>query len=369
MKIPFLNFYPTHQGLRQELNEAFLRVYDSNWYILGEEVAQFEKEYASFQKVDYCVGVSNGLDALILSLRALGIRKGDEVLVPSNTYIATVLAVIHLGAQPVFVEPDEATYNIHPELIESKITNKTRAIIPVHLYGQPCEMDKIEALAHKHGLSIVEDNAQSHAALFKGKITGSWGRINATSFYPGKNLGALGDAGAITTNDKELAQKATVLRNYGSEKKYFNEVAGYNMRLDELQAALLRVKLRSLELWTRERRQIARWYDELLKGIGPITTPFCHIDAMHVYHLYVIRTNDRDDLQDCLNQNGIGTLIHYPVPPHLQQALRYLGYKRGDFPVAEKLASTMLSLPIWPGMERNHVEYVSGVIRNYYLKK
>lgn len=366
MKIPFLNFQPMHASIRDEMNQSFLNVYDSYWYILGEKVKAFENEYAIFNGVDHCVGVSNGLDALILALKALEIKPGDEVIVPSNTYIATVLAVTHVGATPVLVEPDELTYNINPKLIEDKITNKTKAIIPVHLYGQPCEMDAIKLIATKYNLKIVEDNAQAHRACFKGIMTGAWGDVNATSFYPGKNLGAIGDGGAVTTNDDLLANKIKVLRNYGSEKKYYNEVEGYNMRLDELQAALLSVKLKYIQNWTAQRQEIASWYNEALKELSEIKLPYCHPDATHVYHLYVIQIEQRDTLQQYLQGKGIGTLIHYPVPPHLQKAYHHLGYQKGDFPIAEKMADTVLSLPLWPGMKQNEVEYVADAIRSFY---
>jgi dTDP-4-amino-4,6-dideoxygalactose transaminase len=294
--------------------------------------------------------VSNGLDALVLSLRALGIGPGDEVIVPSNTYIATALAVSQVGATPVFVEPRMETYNINPELIPSKITKKTKAIMPVHLYGQACEMDEILEIAKTHNLFVIEDNAQAHLSSFNGRLTGSFGDINGTSFYPGKNLGALGDAGAITTNNGELAIRIKRLRNYGSEVKYYNEEIGYNNRLDEMQAAFLRVKLKYLQDWTQQRKEIAAWYNEVLKDKNWIL-PKVHPDADHVYHLYVIRTSNRDEVAEELKQEGIQTMIHYPIPPHLQKAYRHLGFKKGDFPIAEEIANTCLSLPIWPGMD------------------
>lgn len=360
--IPFLNFAPMHNSIRSEMEEAFRRVYESNWFIMGGELEAFEKEYAKYNDTRFAIGVSNGLDALSLSLRALGIGPGDEVIVPSNTYIATALAVTHVGATPVFVEPRMETYNIDPDRIPAAITRKTRAIMPVHLYGQACEMDPIMAIAEEHGLYVVEDNAQAHGARWKGILTGSFGHANGTSFYPGKNLGALGDGGAVTTDDQELAAKITTMRNYGSKVKYYNEVIGYNNRLDELQAAFLRVKLRSLDEWTGQRQDIARWYDEVLDNIPGIVKPWIHPDATHSYHLYVIRTDKRDELQAHLKEHGIGTLIHYPVPPHLQQAYRFLGYKEGDFPIAEEMADTVLSLPIWPGMEKAQVQYISDAI-------
>jgi dTDP-4-amino-4,6-dideoxygalactose transaminase len=366
MKIPFLSFEGMHPAIKTEIMQEFGNFFDSNWYILGERVKKFEKEYAVFNKVNYCVGVSNGLDALHIALKVLGIQAGDEVIIPSNTYIATALAVSYVGATPVLAEPDTSTYNIDPKQIEAVITSKTKAILPVHLYGQACDMQSIMQLADKYHLSVVEDNAQAHGAMFNNILTGSWGHINATSFYPGKNLGALGDAGAVTTNNEELAHNASVLRNYGSQKKYYNEVVGYNMRLDECHAALLSVKLKYLDGWTNQRQQIAGWYDELLKNTGDIILPAVHTAATHVYHLYVIRTDNRDALQKYLNENGIGTLIHYPVPLHLQQAYSNLQLKKGDYPIAEKIADTCLSIPLWPGMTQVHVQYVADTIRKFF---
>jgi dTDP-4-amino-4,6-dideoxygalactose transaminase len=340
----------------------------SKWYVLGNEVKNFEEQYSIYNHTKYTIGVANGLDALHLSLLALGIKEGDEVIVPSNTYIATVLAVSYTGATPIFVEPNIQTYNIDPDKIEEKITSKTKAIMPVHLYGQACEMDKIVAIAHQHNLYIVEDNAQAHGAEFNGKITGSFGNINATSFYPGKNLGALGDAGAITTDSEELYKKCLSLRNYGSQKKYYNEVIGYNSRLDELQAAILKVKLNYMPNWTDERKQIGAWYNDGLKGIKNIVLPAVTAGSTHAYHLYTIRTTQRDDLQKYLTEKGIGTLIHYPVPPHLQEAYVSLGYKKGDFPIAEEIANTTLSLPLFVGMGKNQVDQVCECIRDFYEK-
>jgi dTDP-4-amino-4,6-dideoxygalactose transaminase len=364
MKIPFLNFSPMHSEIKSKMQAAFNRVYDSNWFVLGKEVEQFEHAYATFNEVKYAVGLSNGLDALHLALKACGVGVGDEVIVPSNTYIATVLAVSYVGATPVFVEPNIETYNIDINRIEAVITSKTKAIMPVHLYGQACEMIAIIELAKKYKLYVIEDNAQSQGATFDGKLTGNWGDINGTSFYPGKNLGALGDAGAVTSNSDELAQKVKVLRNYGSQKKYYNEVIGHNMRLDELQAALLSVKLEKLNEWTAQRQQIAAWYDEALKDVEGIILPKIAVGATHVYHLYVIRTNKRDKLQKYLHDNGVGTLIHYPIPPHLQEAYQGLGYKKGNFPIAEELADTMISLPLWIGMPKEFVQYVSSLVTN-----
>jgi dTDP-4-amino-4,6-dideoxygalactose transaminase len=365
MKIPFLSFEAANKDVKHEILSAFEQFFDSAWYVMGERVKQFEMEYADYNKVNYCVGVSNGLDALHIALKTLGVGKGDEVIVPSNTYIATALAVSHAGATPVFAEPDINTYNLDPSKIEAAITPRTKAIMPVHLYGQACEMHAIETIAKKHGLFIVEDNAQAQGAFYNGQPAGSWGHINGTSFYPGKNLGALGDAGAVTTNDPGLAKKASTLRNYGSEKKYYNEVIGFNMRLDECQAGVLSVKLKYLDRWTKQRQEIASWYSEALVEAEGIVLPEVADNATHVYHQYVIRTQHRYELQQHLNNNEIGTLIHYPVPPHLQGAYDFMGYKKGDFPIAEEIAATCLSLPMWPGMKKEMTDRISSVIRSF----
>ena len=366
MMVPFLSFEGTHPSIRLALCQAFEKVLDSNWFILGKELEQFEAAYAEYNKVKFSVGVSNGLDAIYLALKALGIGPGDEVIVPSNTYIATLLAVSYVGARPVLVEPDFKTYNLDPANIEKAITPVTKAIIPVHLYGQICEMDKIMGIAGKRDLYVIEDNAQAHGAILNGRITGSFGHVNATSFYPGKNLGALGDAGAVTTNDADLANKVRILRNYGSQKKYFNEVIGHNMRMDELQAALLSVKLPHLYYWTMERKRIASWYDNGLAGIGDLVLPYRISPEAHVFHLYMIRTKKRDELQEWLNERGISTIIHYPVPPHLQEAYKHLGLAKGDFPIAEEIADTCLSLPVWPGMASIEMEYVTENIKAFF---
>lgn len=365
MTIPFLNLAPMHAAIKAEMHAAFDAVYEGNWFILGRQVEQFEVEYAAFNQTSYAIGVSNGLDALILALKALGIGMGDEVLVPSNTFIATVLAVSHAGATPIFVEPDIHTYNIDPLKIEQAITPRTKAIMPVHLYGQACEIKAIMDIAEMHGLYVVEDNAQAHGATFQGKLTGAWGHINGVSFYPGKNLGALGDGGAVTTDSEALAEQVRIWRNYGSAIKYQNELPGYNMRLDELQAAFLSVKLKHLSAWTAQRQKIATWYTEALQDIGDLVLPFTHPDATHVYHLYVIRTHHRDALQHHLKEAGIGTLVHYPIPPHLQKAYTHLGFEEGDFPIAEELAKTSLSLPLWVGMGEKEVKKVIEALYGY----
>jgi dTDP-4-amino-4,6-dideoxygalactose transaminase len=355
-----------HAAIRDEALEAMRRVYDSQWYILGPEVAKFEQAYSEFNQVAHTVGVGNGLEALALTLRALGIGPGDEVLVPSNTYIATWLAVSQVGATPVPVEPDPATSNLDPARIEAALTPRTKAIMPVHLYGQPCRMPEIVAIARQHGLLVVEDNAQAQGAAFNGQLTGSFGDASGTSFYPTKNLGALGDAGAITTNDGDLAQQLRLLRNYGSAQKNQHETLGYNSRLDELQAAVLRVKLRHVAAWTRQRWQLAAWYTEQLTGIPCLQLPTLQAGAESVWHLYVVHTARRAALQQHLAASGIGTLIHYPVPPHLQPAYAHLGLLPGALPIAEGLATTCLSLPLWPGMTQEMVVAVATAIKRFF---
>ena len=331
MNIPFLNLEPMHASIKAEMEEAFSAVYEGNWFITGKHLEAFEEAYAHYNGVDYAIGVSNGLDALHLSLNALGIGKGDEVIIPAHTYIASALAVTHAGATPVFAEPNPGTYNLDPDAVLEAITPRTKAVMPVHLYGQACEMDRIRDIARTHRLFIIEDNAQAHGSHFKGKSTGSWGDVAGISFYPGKNLGALGDGGMVVTNNREIAEKVRMLRNYGSKRKYYHESLGYNMRLDELQAAFLNVKLKYLPEWTERRQQIAAWYNELLQDIPELILPEVHPDAGHVYHLYVIRTKKRDALQEYLKKYGIGTLIHYPIPVHLQPAYKNLGLAGGKF--------------------------------------
>jgi dTDP-4-amino-4,6-dideoxygalactose transaminase len=331
---------------------------------LGKELEAFEKEFAEYLAVRHCVAVGSGLDALHLALRALGIGQGDEVLVPSNTYIATWLAVSHAGAVPVPVEPDERTYTIDPEKLEAAMTDRTRAIIPVHLYGQAADMDPILKVARKHNLWVLEDAAQAHGARYKGKRVGGLGDIAGWSFYPGKNLGAFGDGGAVTTNDAELADRARVLRNYGSRTKYFNEVRGFNSRLDEIQAAVLRVKLKHLDEWNRKRRQIAELYLHELKG-SDLILPDAPWWAEPVHHLFVIRCRKRDLLKQHLDKAGIGTLIHYPVPPHLQPAYGELGMCEGSLPVSERIHREVLSLPMGPHLNEVQAGTVIEAIREF----
>lgn len=348
MKVPFLNMVGPYQELKAGLDEAWHRVMDSAWLVLGKECEAFEREYAAYCGTKHCIGVGNCLDALHIILRAMGIGNGDEVIVPSNTYIATWLAVSYAGATPVPVEPDERTFNLDPSRIELAITKRTKAILPVHLYGQPCDMDPINEIARKYGLKVIEDNAQSQGARYKGRRTGSLSDAAGHSFYPGKNLGAMGDGGAVTTDDDELADRVRVLRNYGSRLKYHNEVKGYNSRLDELQAALLRVKLRHLDEWNARRAAIAKDYLAAMKGIPNLTLPFEPSWAESVWHLFVVRHPQRDVLQSLLAKKEIGTLIHYPVPPHLSGAYQDAGIAKGSLPLAESIASTVLSIPIGP---------------------
>jgi dTDP-4-amino-4,6-dideoxygalactose transaminase len=357
--IPFLDFAAMHAELRPELDAAYQRVIDSNYLILGTEVEQFEREFAAYCEAEYAIGVGNGLDALFLVLKAMEIGPGDEVIVPSNTYIATWLAVSYAGATPVPVEPDERTYNLDPAKIEAAITPRTRAIMPVHLYGQPADMDPIMAIARRHGLKVIEDAAQAHGARYHGRRVGTLGDAAGFSFYPGKNLGALGDGGAIVTNDAGLAQRLRMLRNYGSKLKYHNELKGYNSRLDELQAAFLRAKLKGLDAGNARRREVAgRYLDKLAdSGLG---LPFVPDWAEPVWHLFVVRSAARQSLQAALGERGIGTVIHYPIPPHLQPAYAELALSEGSLPISEAIHREVLSLPIWPQMRADQVERVSA---------
>jgi len=348
--IPFLDLKAPYLELKQELDEAISRVVSSGWFIGGPEVDQFEAEYATYCGANHAVGVANGLDALHLALRAMDVGPGDEVIVPSNTYIATWLAVSQCGATPVPVEPDARTYNIDPARIEAAITLRTKVILPVHLYGQPADMDPILTIARKHGLRVLEDGAQAHGARYKGQRIGAHGDAVAWSFYPGKNLGAMGDGGAVTTNDPQIADRLRVLRNYGSRVKYVNEVQGYNSRLDPLQAAILRVKLSHLDAWNARRSTIAARYQVGLASCR-FTLPFVPDWAEPAWHLYAVLSPQRDALQKALADAGVGTLIHYPIPPHLQGAYVNLELNKGVFPVAERIHGDVLSLPMGPHLD------------------
>lgn len=362
MKVPINNFGAAYEELRSELDAAYERFMRSGWYVLGKEVEAFEQEYAAYCGASYCVGVGNCLDALHLILRAYGIGCGDEVIVPSNTYIATWLAVSYAGARPVPVEPVEATFNLDPEKIEAAITPKTKAIIAVHLYGQAADMDPINEIARKHGIKVIEDAAQAQGAGYRGKKAGNLGDAAGHSFYPTKNLGAFGDGGAITTNDAALADRVRVLRNYGSRKRYYNEVKGYNSRLDELQAALLRVKLRKLDEWNERRRQAATFYQRSLQSVNGLLLPQAPGWSKPVWHLFVIRSAERDELQRKLAAAEVDTLIHYPVPPHLAEAYKELEYSNGSFPLAESLAATVLTLPLNPHLSTQQQAWVSAIL-------
>lgn len=360
--VPFLDLGLVHREIRGSLDEAFRRVLDSGWFIMGPELEAFEAEFATYCGVTHCIGVGNGLEALHLLLRAYGVGPGDEVIVPSNTFIATWLAVSECGATPVPVEPNPQTHNIEATAIAAAITSRTKVIMPVHLYGQTADMDPINELARKHGLVVIEDAAQAQGALYKGRRAGSLGDAAGTSFYPGKNLGALGDGGAVLTSDDAIADKVRRLRNYGSQVKYQHDVAGYNSRLDEIQAALLRVKLSVLDQWNGRRREIAACYDRLLAGC-PIGLPVVPGYADPVWHLYVIRSRQRDALRAYLEARGIGTVIHYPIPPHKQAC--YLAYGSRLLPVADQLAAEVLSLPMSPAMTADEAEYVAESIRGF----
>jgi dTDP-4-amino-4,6-dideoxygalactose transaminase len=364
--IPFLSLEAQHTLVHSDVTKALNDGFEKNRFILGEALRKFEEEYAQFSQVTYCLGVGNGFDALTIALKACNVGPGDEVIVPAHTYIATWLAISTSGATIVPVEPDDLTFNIDVREAEKFITPRTKVILPVHLYGQPCEMTTLEELSKRHGLLLIEDNAQAHGATWKGKMTGSFGMANATSFYPTKNLGALGDGGAVTTNNETVAGFVRRYRNYGFESKNFCEELGVNSRLDEIQAAVLSIKLKHLEEWNEKRRTIAAIYLERLKGAGDLQLPVTLPEARHVYHLFIVRTLWRDRLHSYLKSFQVDTMVHYPVPPHLQKAYASLGYKKGDFPITEAIASTCLSLPMWPGMTDEQVHYVCDLIKKFY---
>ncbi len=363
--IPFLDLKAINLRQRDEFHRALDKVLDSGWLILGEECKSFEVEFASYCGAKECIGVGNGLEALHLVLRAWGIGPGDEVIVPSNTYIATWLAVTYTGAIPVPVEPDRKTYNIDPAQIERAITPRTKAIIAVHLYGQPAKMSAINDVAKKHSLRVLEDAAQAHGAEYMGYRVGAIGDAAGFSFYPGKNLGALGDGGAIVTNDSVLANQLRALRNYGSHVKYHNEVLGFNSRLDELQAAFLRMKLPLLNSDNEHRAEIAKMYDHGLSGIEGLTLPEITDGNVSAWHLYVVLHPQRDKLASYLADHGISTMIHYPIPPHLQPAYLNLGFKKGDFPISEKIHSEALSLPIGPSISIEEVKKIVATVKSF----
>ena len=348
---------------QNEFEEKALEVLRSGWYVLGKEVGEFEKEFAEYTGAKYCVGLASGLDALWIAFRLLGIGNGDEVIVQGNTYIASVMGITINGATPVFVEPDEH-FGMDPDKIEPLITEKTKAILVTHLYGMASRMDRITDICRKYNLRLVEDCAQSHGATFNGQMTGTFGDVGCFSFYPSKNIGAFGDAGAVVVNDEKLAKDFKIFRNYGSEKRYYNKVIGANSRLDELQAGLLRIRLKHINELTKERINLAKRYDEEIKN-PLIKLPKAAPNATSVWHQYVIRCEERDRLIEYLSDREIGTIIHYPIPPHLAEAYTYLGFKRGDFPITEHLADTVLSIPMYNGMTSDEQEYVIQAINQF----
>ncbi|RHF69173.1 DegT/DnrJ/EryC1/StrS family aminotransferase [Fusobacterium mortiferum] len=362
MKIPFNTLDRQFYQYQDEYEKKVLEILRKGWYILGPEVKNFEEEFAKYLNIPYVVGVDNGLNAIVMAVRALGIKEGDEVIVQANTYIASVMGITINGATPIFVEPDEY-YNIDADKIEEKITDKTKAILVVHLYGQASNMNKVLELCKKYNLKLIEDCAQAHGAKYKDKMVGTFG-IGCFSFYPSKNLGCFGDGGAISTNEERLDRNFRVLRNYGSEKRYHNEVVGYNSRLDELQAGLLRIKLKYIFELEKEREEIAKRYLKEIKN-PLIQLPKVRENCTHVWHLFVIRVKNRENFQNYLEQNGIGSVIHYPIPPHLSEAYKYLGYKKGDFPITERYAETVLSLPLYNGMTKEELGYVIDKINKY----
>ncbi len=364
MKVPFVSFLPMERELNNELRGAFNRVFEKSWYIKGDEDEAFEKAFAEYCGTKYCVGVGNGLDALMLSLRALGIGCGDEVIVPSNTYIATALAVTYVGATPVFVEPDIRTFNINPILIEDKVTEKTKVIMPVHLYGQACDMNPIMDIAKKYNLYVVEDCAQAHGATYKGKKVGTFGVVSGFSFYPGKNLGALGDAGAVVTNNKDIADKVRALGNYGSDYKYHHIYKGCNSRLDELQAAFLAAKLPHLDRMNEERRRIAAKYTEGIKN-PKVILPYVLDDCVPVWHIYGIRCAGRVKLEQYFTERGTGFNKHYPIPMHFQECYKELNIPKGALPVAEEISATELSIPMYYGMTDDEIRYIIDAINEF----
>jgi dTDP-4-amino-4,6-dideoxygalactose transaminase len=362
--IPVFELKGQYNAIKDEVNEAVARVLESGWFILGQEVEAFEEEFSAYCGLSHGIGVGSGTEALHLALLACGVGPGDEVITVPHTAVATVAAIGLTGARPVFVDIDPASYTIAPDQLESRLTAQTRAVVPVHLYGQAADLDPILEIAQRRGLTVVEDCAQAHGVEYKGRRVGSFGRVACFSFYPTKNLGAYGDGGMVVTNDGALAQRVRLLRQYGWEKRYVSSLRGLNSRLDELQAAILRVKLRHLDKWNEARRARARLYDELLTGSG-VVTPTEMDYGRHVYHLYVIRCPHRDALKDYLAEYGVGTAIHYPVPIHLQDAYRVLGYRRGDFSVTEACADEILSLPMYPELREDEVREVSDLVRGY----
>lgn len=363
MKVPFLELRPTFDELRSEIDDAYRRVMESGWYILGAELESFEAEFAAYCGTQQAIGVGNGLEALTLILRALNIGPRDEVIVPGNTYIATWLAVSHCGATPVPVDPDPSTYNLNPDLLEGSITNRTKAVLAVHLYGMPANMDAINLLASENGLDVIEDAAQAHGARWRGRRVGSLSTAAGFSFYPSKNLGAFGDGGAVTTNDEDLASRIRILRNYGSPKKYQHEILGHNSRLDELQAAFLRVKLKHLDEWNARRvALVAQYRQELADLSGKLRLAAPESGAESVWHVFSARTRERECIMSSLEECGVGTLLHYPIPPHRSEAYRRAPWRRQPLPVTDQLAKELLSLPIGPHFTSSDIALVASLL-------
>jgi dTDP-4-amino-4,6-dideoxygalactose transaminase len=369
MKIPFIDLKANYLSIKDEILTEINQVLDTTAYILGSKVQNFEREFAKAHQVEHCIAVSSGTDANHLTLWALGIKEGDEVIIPANTFIATAWGATLCGATPVFVDCEKESYNINPELVEKAITPKTKAIVAVHLYGQPANLDPLREIAKKHNIFLLEDAAQAHLAEYKGKKIGGLTDCASFSFYPGKNLGAYGEGGAVTTNNSDLAKKFKMIRDHGSSQKYFHEVCGHNYRMEGIQGAVLGVKLKYLDLWTQKRRIAAEKYKKLLSDIEEITLPKEMSYAKHVYHLFVIQSPHRDELQKILTEQGIGTGLHYPLPLHLQQCFKHLGYKKGDFIQTENLAQNCLSLPIFPEITDDQIVFVSNVVREFYKAK
>ena len=365
MNIPFIDLNAQYQMIACEIQQAMLGVIEKSDFILGKELEAFEKEFAEYCGVKYAIGLDNGTSALEMALRAYDIGDGDEVITSAHTFIATASAIAFTGARPVLVDIDPETYNLNPNLIESTITDKTKAIMPVHIYGQTADMDKIMDIAQRYGLIVIEDACQAHGAKYKGNRVGSIGHAAAFSFYPGKNLGAYGDGGMLVTNDEEIEDKVKMLRNYGQKEKYNHLFLAYNRRLDNIQAAILRVKLKRLDNWNEARRCAAILYSELLADTDLIL-PYCASYAEHIYHLYVIRTTKRDNLQTFLKTKGISTGIHYPIPVHQQKAYEYLKYNKGDLPITEQYASEFLSLPMFPEITEEQIYYIVENIKSFY---
>ena len=364
MQIPLVDLKAQYSGIKEEIDSAVKEVIDSTSFILGKKVEDFENKFAELCNVKHCVGMNNGTSALRLALLAIGIKPNDEVITSPFTFIATAEAISHIGAKPVFADIDEKTYCIDHEKIEEKITGKTKAIIPVHLFGQPADMTPILEIAKKHSLKVIEDAAQAHNALYKNKKAGSMGDVNCFSFYPGKNLGAYGEAGAVCTNDDEAAKELILLRQHGELTRYYHDIIGDNCRMEALQGAVLGVKIKYLDEWTEKRRKNAEYYNKLLKDLDLIL-PYEADYAKHVYHIYAIRTKNRDRLRDFLGKNGISAGIHYPIPVHLQKAYFFMGIKKGAFPISEKIADEILSLPMYPELSEGQMEHISGNMHNF----